>query len=52
MKYTVVGSSVVAFQPMQLMKKSEIYLSCGVPAHAIKGKVRNIPELCHSSPCF
>jgi hypothetical protein len=27
---------------MQLKEKSVIYLSCGVPSHAVKGKVRNI----------
>jgi hypothetical protein len=36
---------------MQLKEKSGIYLSCGVPAHAVKGKVSNIPELWHFSPC-
>jgi hypothetical protein len=28
-------TSVVAFQPMQLREKSGIYLSYGVPAHAV-----------------
>jgi hypothetical protein len=40
---------VVAFQTMQIMEKSGICLSCGVPAHEVR-KVRNMPELWRSSP--
>jgi hypothetical protein len=32
----------MVFQHVQLKEKSGIYLSCGVPPHAVKGKVRNI----------
>ncbi len=42
---------VVLFHPMQFMEKSGIYLICGVPSHAVNGKVRNIPELWRSTPC-